>query len=259
MLFALMALFACTEPAEITGTLLDALTGKPIVGEIVRAETYTEAGSESVDSARISAPTDARGRFHIEQLAIDKQYSLVPQSTEWMLAEPVEATASVELAVWRVPPSDGVYRVGAQLTQLVTNSAIGQLYLDNGEAIAHPLAIPGHIPAIAANEALLFVGDVTDGWNLTRLFPAPEAPIRVGRKPLALAGWWLVGAQLEVGPKGALTVQRSVLDLTFTTTKLGSRAFRYLSGTATVAGRYMIHHPDVSRVIVVDFAGIPAT
>lgn len=252
-LLVTLGLSACTEPTSISGTLTDAMTGKPIVGQVVRAET------DSVEFARLSAPTDSAGHFAIENLAADKQYSLVPKNDAWVLAEPVPARASVELSAWHLPPSDGVYRVGAELSHLLTNSAMGQLYLDSGEAIAHPLAIPGEIPAIAAEDTLLFVGDVTDGWDLTRLFPAPEAPIRVARKPVLLAGWWLAGVQLHVDAKGTPTVDRSMLKLSFSTTKVGSRPLRYLSGTATAAGRYMIHHADVSRAILVDFVAVTGT
>lgn len=245
-----LGLSACTEPTSISGTLTDAMTGRPIVGEVVRAE------ADAVEFARISSATDSRGNFSIENLAAEKQYSLVPQNAEWVLPEPVPAHSRVEVAAWRLPPSDGVYRASSELTQLVTNSTIGQLYLDNGDEIAHPLAIPGAVPTIASTDTLLFVGEVTDGWDLTRLFPAPEAPIRVARKPLALAGWWLAGAQLRVDAKGGATVERSVLQLSFTTTKLGSRTLRYLSGSATAAGRYMIHHTDVSRAILVDFGDV---
>ena len=241
---------ACTEPSVVSGRLVDARTGRPIVGEVVRAE------SGQLDQARISGPSDSAGNFTIVGLLPGAEYHLVPTNPDWVLPERANAAASVELSVWQAPSSDGIFLLGEQITQLVTNSAVGQLYLDDGRVLAHPLVVPGALPHIAADEALLLAGDVTAGWTLSRLYPAPEAPIRAAKKKILLAGWWIAGSPVEVDQRGHVTVVSTAFDPAFTVTKLGNRPLQYLAGNAIAGGRYMIHHGDVSRAILVDFAGV---
>lgn len=239
----------CSTPESVSGTLVDGRTGKPIPGELIRAET------EQIEWVRLSTATDTSGMYQLTGLNPEAKYQLVPKNPEWQLEGPAVPRADGNLQVWRVPESDGIYRIGESISHLVTNTPIAELLLPDQAALRYPLVMPGEIPTIGGEEAVLFAGEVTEGWRLSRLEATPELGWKEGKKPRSFAAWWVMGASVTAGEKGRFTVTPVSVDVKETKVNLGDRPLRYVDGGGVPPGRYMIHGGDTARGVVVQFGG----
>jgi hypothetical protein len=247
----LALLSACHAPEQVHGTLRNALTLNAIPGASVRAV------GESEDCLRVSAPSDAQGRFDLADLCPGEDYRLEPVGETWFLVEPTPARAEVELQLWPLPESDGVYRLDeATYTPLLTNTQLEPVHFNAGGEARYPLSVPEGAPRVTGNQFLALIGaEAADGWTLQALVANPNVHVQAtGRaEVLSLSPWYLVGVDTSAGdPKPvappSLPGGR----------RLGDRSVRFIQANLVPAGLYVLCSDSAARGLIVGFGEAPS-
>lgn len=153
----LLALLACSpEPGTSAGRVVDARSGAPVAGVELRFSVRADACPAT------TATTDADGRFSVANLCGQGHWTIAPVDPAWYLPEPATAGPEVTLRAWRAPEAPGVYTIAAGVpTPLVTQTVLDVVRVfDTGREVRFPVEIPGAVPRIDGDVALLVVGTV---------------------------------------------------------------------------------------------------
>lgn len=244
-----LALAACApEPGSAAGRLLDARTDAPIAD----AEVRLAAADDTCPA--VTVKTDAEGRWSASGLCGEAAWTAAPADPGWYLPEAVPAGPDALLRAWRAPPDPGVYTVaGTTVTPLVTHTVLDTARIfDAAEEVRFPVEIPGAVPRISGDAALLLVGDVLPDLAFAPLVPSPERRW-FGTKdaPRAVDPWVYLGVRFTSDT--AWERVPATLDTAKLTTVGGARPLRYVPGDALPPGRYALPTADGARAFLLDF------
>ncbi|MES2641651.1 MAG: hypothetical protein V4850_19320 [Myxococcota bacterium] len=254
-MMVLLALVGCSpEPGTAEGRVVDARSGGPVVGVELRL-----AAREDKCPATTTT-TDADGRYSVAGLCGQGHWTVAPVDQAWYLPEPVTAGPDVTLSVWRAPEAPGVYTIAAGVpTPLVTHTVLDVVRVfDTDREVRFPVEIPGAVPRIDGDVALLVVGDVL-GHPLPfeALVPSPERRW-FGTKdaPQPIDPWVYLGVRFE--SDAVLVPVGAPLDPAGIERVGGPRPLQYVRGAALAPGRYALPTVDGSRAFILDFGPPPA-
>ncbi|MFN7144087.1 MAG: hypothetical protein ACK4YP_09940 [Myxococcota bacterium] len=242
-------LTACSpEPGAAAGRLVDARTDAPVPDAEVRLVPSNDA------CPTVPVKTDAEGRWSASGLCGEAAWTVTPGDTGWYLPEPVPAGPDALLRVYRAPPDPGVYTIaGVTVTPLVTHTVLDTVrILDGTDEVRFPVEIPGALPRIHGDAALLLVGDVLPDLAFAPLVPSPERRwFGTKAAPRAVDPWVYLGVHFSSDT--AWERVPAPLDTTKLTTVGGPRPLRYVPGDALPPGRYALPTADGARAFLVDF------
>ncbi|MDP2316059.1 MAG: carboxypeptidase-like regulatory domain-containing protein [Pseudomonadota bacterium] len=244
-----VALLGCApEPGTASGRVLDARSGAPLAGVELQL-------TASKTCPPIATTTDADGRYRAAALCGQATWTVAPTDPRWYLSEAVAAAPDADLRVWRAPETPGVYTVsGVDLTPLVTNTVLDVVRVFGTEQeVRFPVEIPGALPRIDADTALVVVGDVLgETPQFESLVPSPERRwFGTKEAPQPVDPWVFLGVRFrsdtefervptKLDPKGIERVG-------------GARHVQYIGGAALEPGRYALVTADGSRAFLLDF------
>ena len=250
----LLALAACShEPGSAAGSLVDARTGAPA------ANVAIALVSSEADCPVPPIQTDADGRWSVTGLCSQATWTVTVGDPDWYLPEAAAVGPDVLLRAWRAPPDAGVYLASATaVTPLVTHTAVDVVHLfGTDREVRFPAEIPGVLPRIDADTALLLVGDVLgDTPRFEPLVPSPERRW-FGTKdaPQPIDPWVYLGLRFTSDTE-AERVEATV-DTAHVERVAGPRPLRYIGAAALAPGRYALLTEDTLRAFLLDFGAAP--
>ncbi len=246
----LVALLACTpEPGTTTGRFVDARAGTPVADAEVRLVAAKD------ECPPLVLRTDADGRFSAAGLCGKARWTVVSGDSAWYVPDPPAAGPDVALRAWRAPEAAGVYTVaGATITPLVTHTVLDAVRVfDSDREVRFPVEIPGALPRIDGDVALLIVGGVLgETPRFEPLVPSPERRwFGTKAAPQPIDPWVYLGVRFASDT--VLEPVEAPLDRAGIERVAGPRPLQYVSGAALAPGRYALPTPDGARAFLLDF------
>ncbi len=250
----LLALAACTpDPGSAAGRLVDARTGAPVTSVAIALVPSDAA------CAAPAVQTDADGRWTAAGLCGQATWTVTLGDPGWYLPEAAPVGPDVQLRAWRAPPDAGVYLASATaVTPLVTHTALDVVHLfGTDREVRFPAEIPGVLPRIDADTALLLVGDVLGATpRFEPLVPSPERRwFGTKEAPQPIDPWVYLGFRFTSDTE-AERVEAAV-DPAHIEHVGGPRPLRYIGAAALAPGRYALVTDDALRAFLLDFGAAP--
>jgi hypothetical protein len=251
---ALLTFLACAPPpGTATGRLVDARTDAPVPDVAVTLATTHDR------CPPVSAATDADGRFTATGLCGEVAYTATPTHPDWYMPIPEPVTPDVTLRAFHTPATPGVYvSTGATVTPLVTHTVVDVVHVfDSDTEVRFPVEIPGTLPRISGDTALLVVGGVLgDAPRFEPLVPSAEKRWFGTRDaPVPIDPWVYFGVRFASDT--AFTPVLATLDPAHVERIAGPRPAAWYTADALPAGRYGLLTADATRAFLIDFGAAP--
>lgn len=248
-------ILGCTpEPGTAQGRLVNARSDTPV------AEVELRLVARGDTCPPLTTKTDADGRFVVTQLCGEAAWTVTTANPAWYLPEPVAAGPDLRLRAWRAPEAAGVYLVAKDApTPLLTHTVLDVVRLFGTEReVRFPVEIPGDVPRIDGDVALLVVGDVLgDPLPFEALVASTERRF-FGTKdaPQPIDPWVYLGVRFD----SDAVIERvdAPLDEAAIERVGGPRLLRYVRGGALAPGRYALPTLDGTRAFILDFGALAA-
>ncbi|MDP2304464.1 MAG: hypothetical protein Q8P18_00385 [Pseudomonadota bacterium] len=244
------ALAGCTpEPGTAQGRLVDARSGAAVPNVDLRFVARADK------CPAITTTTDTDGRFSVTNLCGEGAWTVTSADPAWYLPDPVAAGPDVALRAWRAPEAAGVYTIAGDVpTPLVTQTVLDVVKVfDTDREVRFPVEIPGEVPRIDADVALLVVGGVLgDKLPFEALVPSPERRwFGTTAAPQPIDPWVYLGVRFE----SDAVIERvdAPLDAAAIERVGGPRPLQYVRGAALAPGRYALPTADGTRAFILDF------
>jgi hypothetical protein len=257
-LFAFLS--ACTVGGNITGKVVDPMTGQPRGNLRIIAKANPESPDPQCQMK--DAMTGEDGSFDIKQTCPNTSYDLVLKDETLMIAGDAKAAGGspvgpLTLDAWRAPASTGVFILkGDKLTSVKTAADIDkETITGTTETVYYPTMTPNKISLVDAGSYLVVSGkDLVEGLTFQPLI------VHQGKVRFATGA----DTYVDIPDQGFIGTtftsdtefQRVAAQLDSSKVKdvaQGEKAFRYYAAEALPEGRYVLMRTGDKRVYIFDF------
>lgn len=259
--FPLIALLsACTVGGNVTGKVVDPMTGQPRANLRIIAKANPEAPDALCQMK--DGMTGADGSFTIEGTCANTSYDLVLKDETLLVAGDAKAAGGspvgpLTLEAWRAPASTGVFILkGDKLTSIKTAADIDkETITGTTETVFYPTMTPNKIPLIDEGSYLVVSGkDLVDGLTFQPLI------VHQGKVRFATGA----DTYVDIPDQGFIGTtftsdtefQRVAAQVDSAKAKdvaQGEKAYRYYAADSLPAGRYVLMRGGDKRVYIFDF------
>ncbi len=252
----LLALACGAPPTELSGRVVDALTGKalapPSSGDPLQVKG---AAVDEADAgcAEIAADLDAEGRFVLPAGCRGVRYLLLLSAADRRL-DPVEVTGGevgeLELKAWPWS-AEGVWQTGGSgLLAVASQATLREDRLVGGVTVRFPDVLPSELPLVGVDEWLLLSGAAHAGSSVVPLLPAGAVSFGDPAAPREIGPWSYLGMRIEGA--GAEPVTATLAETSVVRHEIDGMPGAWIRGDALPAGIYAVEGPQ-RRLYVVRF------
>ena len=254
------ALAGCGK-GQLQGTVVDAVTDKPLEGLTVVANT-TEGSGLSCNGRE--AVTDENGKFVFEGLCEGSGYRFDAKEGDpfWFVGDELAAgdrSTTPALKLWVAPIEDGVYELaGLTLRTLNVDAQVVKHTLLNDEAqIRSPGSVPVTPHRIAPGEFILVKGtQMIERLELLPLVAAEGHRFGSDQAWEEMQEWWYVATAFDEQGQSTRVDAKLNEERIFEAEKDDNKV-RYYAHDAVEPGRYSLLGPEDSEMFIIEMGAKP--
>lgn len=235
----LILLVACADPEAVSGTVVDALTGAPVAGEVVATPAKADCAvlrAEVVDGA-FALPPPCRG-----------EYAVAMADPSWTIEfEPARLRGPLALKAWPVPAADGVWLVhGGSAVALTPVARTRELtVLGKPDIVRFPDVVPDPEIVVSHGDWLVIAGGLTNP-PLATLRAAAARRFGDPATPRQVPPWRYLNVDLP--EDGVVQAVSTVIDTARVVAGTGRMG---IADDAVAPGEYAVARGD--RMVIVRF------